>query len=145
MKVNIGEYTDCGEKQEVDVQIDEWDTWSLDSTLALIIAPALKRLHEMSMSYFCPDLEDVPEELRHAEVKDTGEGDSYSMIEAPSLARYHWVMDEMQYAFDSIVEDRDLNYFDENNNMDKVGLAAHEARVKNGLRLFGKYYQSLWS
>ena len=35
MKVNIEEYTDDGEDQVVEVHIDRWDTWSMDSRLSL--------------------------------------------------------------------------------------------------------------
>ena len=39
MKVEIGPYE---ENRKVNVQIDEYDLWNLDHTLALIILPSLK-------------------------------------------------------------------------------------------------------
>jgi hypothetical protein len=44
MKVDIGEYTDEG--QAVEVIIHDYDVWSMDSTLAHIIVPMLKKLKE---------------------------------------------------------------------------------------------------
>lgn len=44
MKVNIPKGD--GKSSKVQVQIDDWDTWSLDSTLALIILPALLQLKQ---------------------------------------------------------------------------------------------------
>lgn len=42
MKVKIGKYpTDYADERKIKIQIDRWDTWSLDHTLALIIHPAL--------------------------------------------------------------------------------------------------------
>lgn len=43
MKVNIGNYKK-NDKRTIDVQIDKFDTYSLDHTLALIILPALIQL-----------------------------------------------------------------------------------------------------
>ena len=31
-----------------------------------------------------------------------------------------------------------------NYHVDELGIQQHQARINNGLRLFGKYYQSLW-
>jgi len=50
MKVYIGPYPDEGE-QEIDVQIDKWDTWSMDHTLAYIIVPMLNQLKETMHGY----------------------------------------------------------------------------------------------
>ena len=45
MKVYIGRYPkDPNKEQKVNVQIDKWDTWNMDATLAHIIVPMLKQL-----------------------------------------------------------------------------------------------------
>ena len=42
MKVYIGRYPkDPNKEQKVNVQIDKWDTWNMDATLAHIIVPML--------------------------------------------------------------------------------------------------------
>ena len=46
MKVNIGKYPNKGTRRKVNVQIDRFDTWSLDHTLATIIYPALIQLKQ---------------------------------------------------------------------------------------------------
>jgi len=43
MKVKIGNFPKKG-SQKIDVQIDRWDTWNMDSTLAKIIYPMLIQL-----------------------------------------------------------------------------------------------------
>lgn len=43
MKINLPRYKKKGERK-VTIQIDKWDTWNLDSTMALIILPALIQL-----------------------------------------------------------------------------------------------------
>lgn len=50
MKVNIGDYPKKGSTRVVKIKIDEYDLFSLDATLALIILPALKKFKNTS---FC--------------------------------------------------------------------------------------------
>ena len=50
-------------EQKVSVQIDPWDTWSMDHTLAHIVVPMLKQLKEASISAGVVDNSDVPKEL----------------------------------------------------------------------------------
>ena len=64
MKVSIGPFTDDGEAQEMSIHIDEYDTWSMDHTLAPIILPMLKQLKETKHGSPEVDDADVPEELR---------------------------------------------------------------------------------
>jgi len=45
MKINIGKFPKNG-NQKVDIHIDNWDTWNMDSTLAKIIYPMLIQLKE---------------------------------------------------------------------------------------------------
>ena len=45
MKVKIGRWPKVGDRK-VDIKIESFDTWNLDSTLALIILPALIQLKE---------------------------------------------------------------------------------------------------
>ncbi len=44
MKVKIGKYPKGDTARRINVEIDEYDTWGLDHTLALIILPALIQL-----------------------------------------------------------------------------------------------------
>jgi hypothetical protein len=48
VKVNIRKYNKGPKERKIDVQIDPWDTYSIDHTLSLIILPALLQLkHSM--------------------------------------------------------------------------------------------------
>lgn len=44
MKVSIGKFPKKGDRRRVKIEIDNYDTWNLDSTLALIIYPCLLQL-----------------------------------------------------------------------------------------------------
>ena len=108
MKVNIAEYTDDGEDQKVEVQIDPWDTWSMDYTLAYIVLPMLKQLKETKHGAPNVDNEDVPEELR---MPDGWYEEKYSRdgeIDPHFFDRWNWVLDEMIYAFDSKINKEEV-------------------------------------
>lgn len=143
--------------QKVSVKIDRWDTWSLDHTLAYIVLPMLKQLKETKHGAPMVDAEDVPEELRppegwYEEYSTRGETDDNW------FARWDWVMDEMIWAFEEKCRDdweSDYYKFEEGaddgfpGGMKLVwenleGRKAHQERMSNGFRLFGKYYEGLW-
>jgi len=152
------------------VKIDYWDTWSMDHTLSPIILPMLKQLKEKQHGAGFVDDEDVPEELRStsAPAKEN-EWDT----DSNHFARWEYVLDEMIFAFTCKVDDSWEEQFrsgvhdiisvpcewdadgrptlyqmkDGPNNTykcDYEGMRVVEARIQNGFRLFGKYYQNLW-
>lgn len=129
------------------VKIDKWDTWSMDCTLGNIILPMLKQLKETNHGYHIVDIEDVPVELRgttHEEYESQLYFDWYqdNQIENLGSARWDWVMSEMIWTFEQLVNDTDDQFFV--NGYDEEGLKKHEDRMANGFRLFGKYYRGLW-
>jgi len=152
------------------VKIDYWDTWSMDHTLSPIILPMLKQLKEKQHGAGFVDDDDVPEELRStsAPAKEN-EWDT----DSNHFARWEYVLDEMIFAFTCKVDDSWEEQFrsgihdlisvpcewdadgrptmyqmkDGPNNTykcDYEGMRVVEARIQNGFRLFGKYYQNLW-
>lgn len=124
VKIEIGP---CEDDRKIDIHLDPWDTWSLDYTLALIIAPALRQLKDATHGASLVDNEDVPEELHAPE--DHGDD-----VDEHHFARWDWVLDEMIWAFERIAADND---WDDAREVDEV-------RETNALRLFGKYYRGLW-
>ena len=163
-------WTDYHSKRQVNVRIDYWDTWSMDHTLAPIILPMLKQLKETKHGapYVYP--EDVPSALRPTKKELTahtvnGETDS------KWFERWDWAIDEMIWAFEQKcrddwesdfttgeydyqfekIEEDDLKGYSqmvEGPNHTAVtdwdGLKAHQERMSNGFRLFGKYFEGLW-
>ena len=132
MRVNIRRPPKNPERnQRVDVLVEPHDVWSLDWTLAQIIHPGLIMLKSMKNGAPRVDPEDVPEYLRPsaeelAVYKEHGETDELW------FDRYDYILDEMIWAFDLIKQD--VNIYSK----------AENERLNNALRLFGKYYQSLW-
>jgi hypothetical protein len=159
------------------VKIDHWDVWNMDHTLSPIILPMLKRLKEVKHGSGFVDMEDVPEHLR---VTTTEEWDSQHTFDfynedvpiegvADIHARWNWVLDEMIFAFEHLVDDTWEDKFssgtidtifvpcEDNPNLSSMehgpnhtyvcdydGLRKEYDRIDNGLRLFGKYYRNLW-
>jgi hypothetical protein len=143
MKVMIGPYKDEGVRK-VQVAIHDYDTWSADHTLSLIVLPLLKRLKELKHGSAMVDQEDVPQNLRttypamYSDQLDLfNTYDELGDMEDPFIhARWDYVLDEMIWAHEQMVADIDWEL--EMN---------HEwgERLKNGLNLFGKYYRALWT
>ena len=146
------------------IKIDRYDTWSMDHTLADIILPMLKQLRETKHGAPCTDDADVPEYLRsHMAQPKENEWDTDSL----HFMRWDWILDEMIWAFEQLTkDDAEGQFFDhsayEKDNVpikdwladmdnrmsktkyDREGHAAWNARIDNGLRLFGRYYRALW-
>ena len=147
------------------VKIDYWDTWSMDHTLGQIALPMLKQLQKTKQGAPFVDDEDVPEELKStsapAKENEWDTDDNH-------FKRWDWILDEMIFAFECKTSDKDWSEQFWSGEMDhqlkklendtyqvvkgsnhtaKYDEEAAEkfhARIKNGLRLFGKYYEGLW-
>lgn len=137
------------------VKVDYWDTWSMDHTLAPIILPMLKQLKETKHGYALVDDEDVPKHLQSI----------YAFPDQPwewdknAEARYEWILDQMIWSFEQLCNnDHEAQFYDHSEvpegagymdslgkiKIDMEGLQAHNERIDNGLKLFGKYFRSLW-
>jgi len=156
------------------VKIDRWDTWSMDHTLSTIILPMLRQLKEKQHGAGFVDDADVPEELKStsAPAKEN-EWDTDAnhfkrweyvldeMIFAFSCKTDDSWQDEFRSGVMDLVTvpiDKDGNevpkgehkYWqmkDGPNNTykcDYEGMRVVEARIQNGFRLFGRYFQNLW-
>ena len=132
-------------ERKVKIRIDNYDTWSMDHTLALIIHPMLVQLKEQKHGGpFVAD-EDVPEHLRSTNAKpviDDG-------VDEFHFDRWDWVLDEMIWTFKTLNEDWSSQFYTPSGKFmegefDAEGRQKMQDRINNGLRLFGKYYQSLW-
>ena len=157
---------DYSPKQKVDVHIDGWDVWSMDHTLAEIVLPMLKRLKADKHGSSMVDDEDVPHLPKQGEASMEGlQLDMFACEEHDDLVwdqyqvRWNWVMDEMIWAFEQkVLDDWEDQYYEYEEDPDamlgvKIVRSDHEgrqrrqrhqARMTNGFRLFGKYYEGLW-
>lgn len=143
--------------QKVEVRIDKWDTWSMDSTLAPIILPMLVQLKETKHGSPNVDDEDVPKRLRSTK-KQQEKYNKDGSTDPKFFERWDWLLDEMIWAFEQKCRDHwEDDYYgpyiegDDGKFLngrfewtDDKGRQAHQERMTNGFKLFGKYFEALW-
>ena len=152
MRVRIGTYPDYyywldrlfgwKPKQKIRVRIDPHDTWSMDHTLAHIVLPMLVQLKRTKHGAPNVDNEDVPKELRMSK-KDIAQFAKDGSTDDKFVKRWDWILDEIIWAFEQKCRDNweDDYYY---NKWDQDGAKAHQERMTNGFKLFGKYFENLW-
>jgi hypothetical protein len=154
------------QKRTIKVQIDRWDTWSMDHTLGYIVLPMLKQLKATKHGSPFVDDKDVPAELRSTAAPP--KENDYDTDEN-HFKRWDWVLDEMIFAFETkagSLEDWEDQFHtgehdiqwkkleggnsemirgpNDTSKYDMKGRKAYQKRISNGFRLFGKYFESLW-
>ena len=147
MKVYLGPYPSSDKKERaIRVRIDKCDGWSLDHTLALIIAPSLEKFKENVRGY--------PQGI--------------------SQSKWHEYLDKMIWSFKEIVsnqsnqpklpsridqwKDRDeesmtnflehltqASYAEGDLEKYRMDMKEYSCRLQGGLDLFAKWYRHLWS
>lgn len=176
MKAKIGKFPKHS-RRKIDVQIDGFDTWSLDHTLALIIYPALLQLKATKHGVPSEFAETGGEDYHSQDSFDFYKEDQNEMFEK-KCEQWDEILDKMIWSFEQILkDDYDRLYhhgssdwdFVESDKMfpnpvtgvmeptyqmvdknpdshwyDHEGHVLHEARIQEGLELFGKYYRNLW-
>lgn len=160
--------------RKIKIHIDNYDVWSMDHTLAMIVLPMLKKLKEIK--HGSPDVEneDVPEHLRAPEHNIMEDETKIWVTDNLFHERWAWVLDEMIWAFEQHADGDDSSQFHYNSdNMemkftkvegtkyntldivpkdpskprhfyDREAHVKHNERKANGRRLFAKYYEGLW-
>jgi hypothetical protein len=155
-------------KRKIEVRIDSYDVWSMDSTLTPIILPMLKKLKEVKHRSGFIDLEDVPVSMRYTDTEEWDPQQTFEFYREPNLqnvkcdihTRYEWVLNEMIWAFEQLNDDDwEDQYWTTHTDESKTskplcwkikgefdfeGMQKHRDRIQNGVRLFGKYFQTLW-
>ena len=154
-------------KRKVNVRIDPYDTWNTDHTLALIILPMLKQIKESKDGSPYVDDEDLPPHMRYTSSKGP---DDYETVDNWVHYKWEWILKEMIWTFENILDtDWESKYTIEEGEIDWdeypedeckdvtplrwkkkyvidwEGRKAHQDRITNGLKLFGKYYRNLWT
>lgn len=105
---------------------DDSECCSLDFTLANMIAPRLKRLREISVSYACL----CPKHYLKNGYEHT------DLQNAKCLRRWDLIVGGMQFAFEAVADEELDVWWTKDKNL--------ERKVRRGLDLFAKYYGGLW-
>lgn len=161
-------YMQWKESRRVKVELDPWDTWSMDHTLAEIVLPMLIQLKQTKHGAPNVDQEDVPENLRAGKL-EIEQYEKDGTTDALFFKRWDWVLDEMIFAFNNKLEDWEDQFHSgehdilwepvehngeklyemkrgpkDTHKWDREGHQVYQDRINNGFRLFGKYYNALW-
>ena len=134
MYVRIGRYANDDDSEdferEIDVVIHNYDTWNMDGTLAYIILPMLKQLKATKQGAPNVDSSDVPNYLKPKQL-DVVRYREDGTTDPNFFKRWDWVMDEMIYAFESLIDDNDweAKYFSGEVHRESVGLGNAQLRL----------------
>lgn len=110
MKVNIRKFNSGPTERRIDVQIDKWDTYSLDHTIALIMLPALLQLKQTAHG--------VPNEFTRRVGGDMDSNYCFDFIKEDEnqvfdqgCAKWGETLDKMIWSFQQLVfDDYDSKY-----------------------------------
>jgi len=155
-------------QRKIKVKIDKYDTWSMDSTLAIIILPMLKQLK--ATKHGSPHLPVFDQTSNFAQFcfDFYEEGDDAAWDAGHT--QWEAIMDEMIWTFEQLQPDYDweaqycevpceLDMTDYPEDEGKIcvpvrwktegvydwkGMRAHRDRIDVGLKLFGEHFSSLW-
>jgi len=168
MRIDIGPYEDrtneVGERLErrINIHIDNYDTWNMDYTLALIIVPMLKQLRDEG--HGAPgDIPEFQQTSNQAQDSFPFYGEEDDMAWEAGHTRWLNMLNEMIWAFEQVIEPQEDLYWKPTNKppqvdtvlddedilvshrvFDREGFEQYSNRIENGLMLFGKYYRGLW-
>ena len=156
--------------RKIKIHIDDYDVWSMDGTLALIILPMLKSLREAKPG--------APGDmLGFQQTSNRGQGsfdfyaDGDDAAWAAGQTEWDKILDEIIWSFEQLQPDCDwedqywithpiLDLKDHledggktcipvrwkvEGECDWAGRSKHEDRIQRGLELFGRHYMNLWS
>lgn len=161
----ICEWIHARKKRNIKIRIDNYDVWGMDHTLALIVVPMLKLLKEKKQGAPLVDDEDVPENLKSTNAPPlTEEEISFGSPDANWHDRWDWVIDEIIWSFEQILDEESEAKFSKDKDPSKPSdepdisfkeyadridfdieaYKAHKDRVQKGMCLFGKYLQGMW-
>ena len=157
MKVHLGDYTHGDEERIIDIQIDPWDSWNADETIARIALPVLKQLQKNKHGSPFVDDSDVPEEIRSTSAKPK---DNEWDTDEFHHERWEYALSEIIWALEQVIDSKENDFFhwDETQEaeegsigaalglgkctIDHEGLDAYNARITRGTTLLGKYLRN---
>tara|TARA_R110000868_G_scaffold159061_5_gene387530 strand:+ start:1023 stop:1469 length:447 start_codon:yes stop_codon:yes gene_type:complete len=147
MKINIGNFVK-NDLQRMDIRIEKFDTYNTDCTLAHIILPMLIQ-HRNTHHGIPGNLSTAGGEEWDTQLSFDFYRDSNAEAFDICCERWNELLDKMIWAFEQVIDDTSRDkYFNTpdtgNHWYDRIGHDLHEARIQEGLSLFGEYYRALW-
>lgn len=143
MKIDIRDWPISGPRK-ININIEPFDVWNFDHTFALIAYPALQALKKTKQGipskFAIVGGEDWNSQRCFDFYTDSGEWFEQR------VAQWETVLDKMIWSFYEIAfELGEEQYHPEGGPYDHEGMIKYNERIQEGLDLFAKYYQSLWT
>ena len=160
-------WIDSKRERTIKIDIDKYDTWNMNNTLAMIIVPMLMQLRVDTHSH--PPQFGHDYEKNYMQMDFEGEGFDIDGDETFKDGMELWqeTLDEMIWAFEQVNTDWEDQYHhghidfeavpcedsdnwmlekgpDDTSWIDTKGRERHIERMQNGFALFAKYYWNLW-
>lgn len=134
---DICEWVYSKRKRSVHIRIDNYDVWNVDTSLSMIIFQILIKFKRDQTGHPFVRDEYVPEALQSHNAQPKENEFEWDSLNA---TRFEYVLEEILYAFRYMTMD-DMFF-------DTITIDMQldcEKRVTNGLKLFGIFYQALWT
>lgn len=104
MKVKIGKFPKGSGERRVDVQIDEFDTWDIDHTLAHIIYPMLLQLREKKQGVPSEVVDNIGGEDYVAQGSFDFYKETYQESWEKACGRWDEILDKMIWSFEQLTK-----------------------------------------
>lgn len=145
MKVDIGPFPSATSKKDrkVKIKIDNYDLWSLDHTLAMVIYPAVKLIAKHKVGTPMSMFSDRCHELMQMGTQPTAAlKREYTKLNKAGHKKWQDTLNEIVWTFHQLAE---VEEFEATEGMTRKQEDAYHQRIKDGLHLFAEYYRALWT
>jgi hypothetical protein len=105
MKVNLGKYIDGNANRTVKVVIHDYDTWSLDYSLALIILPALIQLRQAKSGAPGEFIRDISGDPNSNQRSFDFHAETYNETVDEAIEKWKSTLDKMIWSFHQLIRD----------------------------------------
>lgn len=123
------------------IKVEPFDLFNVDVTIAKLAVPLLEGLKNLKAGSPFVDDVDVPKEIKSTSAPPL---EKHWHLDDFHDARWRYVQDEMIFAMRQIAyNEPDFDFPSFSYSSDEYKDFSN--RVTNGCRLFGKYFQALWS
>jgi hypothetical protein len=105
MKIKISKFPKGAGDQKIDIQIDPWDTWNMDNTLAKIIYPMLVQLRDTKHGFPSDFINDIGGESYADQESFDFYRESYDEAWETGSKRWDEALEKMIWSFGQIAYD----------------------------------------
>ena len=161
---NLLSWIHSKQHRKIEIQIDNYDTWGMNTTLAHIIVPMLIQLRDTTHGY---PSDFIVDESDYAQQQGF-EGEGFEYPEDIGFENWKATLDKMIWAFEQEIDDdwedqyrtgkiefdcvplEDSDHWqllrgdNDTSVIDYDGMQKHRERMQEGFDLFAKYYSNLW-